>query len=275
MKKYFLLLPCFALSAALAQNQPQSSGGQSGAQSGAASGQQSSQTGAAGQINPQTGGPATGAGGAGNINDPAGANRVSGIIPGGSNNIPFGGTNQIRFGGTNTGRFINDPSGANGRGPVPFGRTNPVFGAQNQGTGLPTNNTPTAGSGTIQEPSGAANPNNPAGSVLPNGAAAADAAFAQQMNAALARGGATRIFFPQTRSTITLVNQNGAVLLTGVVADEAERRNIEARVKNAAGVTSVENQLQIGGAQNRVINPGQNPPTPPNGTENQRQLLNP
>jgi hypothetical protein len=274
MKKYFLLLPCFALSAVLAQSQSQSgasSSGQAGLQT---SGQPSGQTGAAQNNNLQPKVPGT-VPGAGNIpNDPAGANRVSGVTPGGVSNVPFGGTNQIRFGATNTGRFINDPSGANARGPAQFGGTNPVQFAPNQGTGLPTNNTPTAGSGTIQEPSGAANPNNPAGTVLPNGAAAADAAFAQQMNAALARGGATRIFFPQTRSTITLVNQNGSILLTGFVADEAERRNIEARVKNAAGVTSVENRLQIGTGQNRAINPGQNPPAG-TGTENQRQLLNP
>lgn len=288
MKKIFLSICCLSLSAFVAQSQTQSGGtgaGNTGAQqtSGAANNRQQP-----GQINPQPGAPATGVPGTGaNLNEPAGANRISGVTPGGdTNRIPFGGTNRIQFGGTNTGRLINEPSGANPNNPpgqVPFGTGQPVpFGAQNQGavnqravnqgTGLPTNNTPLAGSGTIQEPSGAANPNNPAGAAVPPNAASADAMFAQQLKAALSRGGATRIFFPQTRSTVTLVNQNGSILLSGVVASQQEKDEIEAKVKNAAGATSVNNQLQIGNQNNRQLLPGQNPAT---GTENQRQLLNP
>jgi hypothetical protein len=284
MKKNFLLICCLSLIAAVAQSQTQSGGtsaGNTGAQqtSGAANNQQEP-----GQINPQPGTPGAGIGGSGAIvNQPAGANRISGVTPGGdTNRIPFGGTNQIQFGGTNTGRLINEPSGATPPGQVPFGTGQPVpFGAQNQGainqgtvnqgTGLPTNNTPLAGSGTIQEPSGAANPNNPAGAAIPPNAANADAMFAQQLKTAISRGGATRIFFPQTRSTVTLVNQNGSILLSGTVASQQEKNEIEAKVKNASGVASVNNQLQIANQGSRPLIPGQNPAT---GTENQRQLLN-
>jgi hypothetical protein len=281
MKKIFVSICCLSLSAAVAQSQTQSGGtsaGNTGAQqtSGAPNNQQQP-----GQINPQPGAPGTGVGGNGAIiNQPAGANRISGVTPGGdTNRIPFGGTNRIQFGATNTGRLINEPSGANPPGQVQFGTGRPVpFGAQNQGavnqgTGLPTNNTPLAGSGTIQEPSGAANPNNPAGVAVPPNAANADAIFAQQLKTAISRGGATRIFFPQTRSTVTLVNQNGSILLSGTVASQQEKNEIEAKVKNASGVASVNNQLQIANPNNRPVSPIQNPPQP--GTENQRQLLNP
>lgn len=277
MKKHFLFLTCFALSVSLARSQTTSGGGASetgGGQTGGgtATGQQQ-QPGAAGtgQINPQNGAPNVGLGPNGGVlNEPAGANQAAGVNPGDTNRVLFGGTNQIQFGATNTGRLVNDPSGANQSDQIRFGSTNTVpFGQPNAGgaagaaagTGLPTNNTPFAGSGTIQEPAGAANPNAPnAGTALPN-SAAADAAFAQQLNTALSRGGATRIFFPQTRSTVTLVNQNGSILLTGMVSSQQERNDIEARVKNASGVSSVNNQLRVGNAGAPLPNPAQ-PPSP-------------
>src|SRR5688500_5020718 len=107
MKKYFLV-SCLAVSAMLAQSQTQpgpNTPGQPGAQSGTVPGQQ--QPGVPGQINSQPGAPQTGVGATGVIpNDPAGANRVGGIIPGGD-------TNRIPFGGTNIDRFINDPTAPN------------------------------------------------------------------------------------------------------------------------------------------------------------------
>ena len=61
------------------------------------------------------------------------------------------------------------------------------------------------------------------------------------------------------------MNQGGVVTLQGMVANEGERRSIEARIKNTPGVTSVNNQLQI-----PSFVPG---PLP--GSETNRQLLNP
>lgn len=275
MKKHFLFLSCCALTVSMAQGQTASGGSTSGSAggqtgSGTSAGQQQ-QSGAAnaGQINPQTGAPNVEVGPTGGVlNEPAGANQAAGVNPGNTNRVLFGGTNQIQFGATNTGRLVNEPSGANQPGQIRFGTTNPVpFGRPNgtaagaaAGTSLPTNNTPFAGSGTIQEPAGAANPNAAnAGTALPN-AGAADAVFAQQLNTALSRGGATRIFFPQTRSTVTLVNQNGSILLTGVVSSDQERRDIEAKVKNASGVNSVNNQLRVEtGAAPMIAPPGQAP----------------
>lgn len=161
----------------------------------------------------------------------------------------FGGTNQVTFGTTNP------PFGTPNQ--TAFQRTNlaPAFG---------TNQTAFPGAGApINEASGASTNANTG---LTNGTAnAADQAFAQQLRAALARTGATQIFFPQTRSTVTVMNQNGAVTLRGMVANEGERRSIEARIKNTPGVTSVSNQLQI-----PTFVPGTLP-----GAETNRQLLNP
>lgn len=276
MKKYLLLISCLALSATLAHSQNQTgtggaarTGSQTGAnssgQAGVQTGQQQSpnqqqqqqfnqqqqqqnqqpnqqqqppnqqqQVGADGQIIAQ---PGT-AGGQISINESGNANV------GNTNRLLFGGTNQVRFGGTNTGRFINDPSGAT------VGTTNQIRFGTNTGNFAPTNINRNGGKDL-----NGVNQTNQAGDGIQN-SATADQIFSQQLNVALSRGGATRIFFPQTRSTITVVNQNGSLVLQGFVASEEERRSIEARVKNSPDVTGVVNQLQIANPQNtRGINP--------------------
>jgi hypothetical protein len=286
MKKCFLLIPCLALSATLAHSQTQS-GTQSGTSSGTASGQTGTgttvqqQSGVTGQTTTQPGATIPGAAGGVTVNESAGATTT--VIPGGdTNRLIFGGTNQIRFGGTNTGTLINERSGANLPPQVPFGTTNGAltntrsgvnlppqvpFGTFGTNAGVPTNNTPLAGSGTIQDPSGAQ-----AGSTN-KVRLAQDAMFAQQLSAALARGGATKVLFPRTGSTITIVNQNGSILLQGFVSSEVERQEIEARVRNAAGVTAVNNQLRIAApGQNRAVSPLQNSTQP---GDTNRQLFNP
>lgn len=253
----------------VAPGQTPSGTSSSGQTSAGTSGQ--SQTGATGQINSQPTVTVPGAPGV-IVNDPAGVNQNAGLIPGGdTNRIPFGGTNQVRFGRTNPGAIIQDPSGVNVPPQVPFGTTNQIQFGTNQGVQLPTGNTPSAGSGAI--PTSGAEVNQRGAFGATNQVSAAnDALFAQQLNTALARGGATKVFFPQTRSTITIVNQNGSIMLQGFVSSEAERQQIEARVKNSAGVTSVNNQLKIGApGQNRAISPLPNTPA----NENERRLLNP
>jgi len=225
MKKHFILIACCVFSGSFANSQTQTQPGQT-----APSGGRTVQQGTGQPINPQV---------------DARGNRILQTPPAAPT---FGGTNPITFGTTNP----------------PFARTNP---------GLATTNFPRfgttappaiAGTGVINEASGAANPTNTA--------TLADQSFTQQLRAALARPGATQIFFPQTRSTIVVANQNGVVTLQGIVANEGERRSIEARIKNTPGVTSVDNQLQVVSGQNRGVNPLLNPAP---GTETNRQLLNP
>lgn len=169
----------------------------------------------------------------------------------------FGGTNQIVFGTTNR----------------PFGSTNQLrFGGTNRVAPFATNAGPSAIVGNtngtiINDASGAAANQN--GIFLPpvnaNGAAVAtngvtgqvnagatnqslnntEDVFNQRLRAALLQTGATRIYFPQTRSTVTVANQNGTVMLTGMVTSEAEKQEIEKRIRKTQGVTIVDNQLKV------------------------------
>ena len=229
MKKQFIVVACFVFSASIATGQTQS--GQTAPPGGTTQPGSPGQSGAAPvqPINPQV---------------DAGGNRILQTQPAAPT---FGGTNQVTFGTTNP----------------PFARTNPGFAATNIPPRFGPNTPPSvAATGVINEASGAANPSAVGGT---NAAALADQAFTQQLRAALARPGPTQIFFPQTRSTITVMNQGGVVTLQGMAANEGERRSIEARIKNTPGVTSVNNQLQI-----PSFVPG---PLP--GSETNRQLLNP
>lgn len=173
---------------------------------------------------------------------------------GGTNQTRFGGTNQVRFGGTNR---------------LNFGSNNVVFGTNAAGA---TN----AGAvnaeqlQVINEAAGAAT-----NQAAQTGANVADQAFALQLRTALAQTGATQIYFPQTRSTVTVMNQGGTVTLQGAVSSEAERESIEARIKNTPGVVSVDNQLQIGADQNRVLTPRTPGINPAPNSETDRRLLNP
>lgn len=291
MKKNFALLTSIILTATLGQAQTGGGGaGQSGAagQSGGANqsggsaqpgigaggtsqpGQNTGQAGGIGnpspfqpRVNPpQPRNPSQpGVGGQeGTIfNQPAGANQP---LPG-----QFGGTNQVRFGGTNQ-------VGSGGTNRIQFGGTNVQPG------------------GTVNEAAGATSATNQGGfsGQIPNqpgltnqqGGILAEQAFSQQMRAVLSRPGATQIFFPQTRSTVSVMNQNGALVLTGSVTSEEEKQSIESRIQNTPGVVSIDNQLQVGNnGQNGVSTPrtrGINPA--PNSGINQgqgqdRRLLNP
>jgi hypothetical protein len=144
----------------------------------------------------------------------------------------FGGTNQTTFGTTNR----------------PFGTTNQIVFGNTNGVPFATNAGPspiatTTNGSVIFDQSGAARQN------AVTGLATADQAFAQRLQAALARSGATQVFFPQTRSTIQVLNQNGTVTLQGVVMSEAEKQSIEAKVRAMQGVTAINNQLQVSANQ--------------------------
>ncbi len=191
------------------------------------------------------------------FNQPAGANRPQPGQFGGTNQVSFGGTNQVNFGTNN----------------VAFGGTNQTaFGGTN--SAVVTNGaSPVAGQGRfINEPAGANANTNQVGR---SGINPADQAFSQQLRAALAQTGATQIYFPQTRSTITVMNLNGVVTLKGFVANDGERQSIQARIQNTAGVTSVDNQLQINDGQNRGITPRTPGINPAPNSQNDRRLLNP
>lgn len=262
MKNKFVLLASLLVSTSLAQAQTQSAPG--GGQAAGQSGQSGAAVGAQQPGVPTPGNPAQrgvptppqpgvpsqpGVGGNEStiFNQPAGANQPQPRF-GGTNQVPFGGTNRVlpgtnqAFGGTNVppGGAFNDPAGATAA----------------------TNQFGRAGAGTTNQPGQAGN--------------LADQAFTQQMRAVLARPGATRIFFPQTRSTISVQNQNGALTLQGFVTSEEEKRSIEARIQNTPGVTSIDNQLQVGATQGIAprtpgINPAPNSQIP----EQERRLLNP
>ena len=47
---------------------------------------------------------------------------------------------------------------------------------------------------------------------------------------------------------VKIISQNGKVTLRGPVKDQAEKANIEAKAKAVAGVTSVDNQLEVKGS---------------------------
>ena len=97
----------------------------------------------------------------------------------------------------------------------------------------------------------------------------ADPTFAQRLQAALSRTGSTQVFFPQTRSTVNVMNQNGVVTLQGNVSSLVEKQSIEARVRDMQGVTSINDQLKVmGPSQNGLGSPAQT-------NINNRQLLNP
>ena len=98
------------------------------------------------------------------------------------------------------------------------------------------------------------------------------------MRSVLSRPGATQIYFPQTRSTITVMNQNGALVLRGFVTSEEEKQSIESRIQKTPGVVSIDNQLQVGGQQQQPVvprTPGLNPAPNSQIPEQERRLLNP
>ena len=287
MNKKSILFSALIFSACLAQSQTPSgqtagSSGQAGSQAGQTSGQrQSGQR----QIGPNAprggiqGQPQTGQNGQPVVSGNAATNGVGAnqpIDPERQRTLlqnperpGFGGTNQVRFGTTNQ----------------PFAATNQVaFGGTNRVAPLGTNGpSPIAGNGTIiNDASGAAANQN--GIFLPpangNGTVAGQngvnqngvttgtdqnanntpEVFSQRLTAALAQTGATRIYFPQTRSTVTVANQNGTILLTGLVSSQAEKQEVEARIKKTRGVTIVDNQLKVLGAS---PTPGALPPVDP------------
>lgn len=262
MKRNFVALAVLIISSALSQGQTTTTapstppaGGQSGAlRNNSVRGQSSS------QLNPSQ--PGVGGGEGTIFNQPAGANRTQPAPFGGTNQGNFGSANSPAFGTTNSATF-------GGTNQVAFGTTNTPFGGTN--SAVVTNGvSPVAGQGSpINEAAGATT-----NQTAQTGAGPADQAFALQLRAALAKPGATQIYFPQTRSTVTMMNQNGAVTLQGFVSSEAEKQSIEARIKGAPGVSSVNNQLQVGSGQRGITprTPGINP-APNSATD--RQLLNP
>jgi osmotically-inducible protein OsmY len=274
MKKQFIFTAAFILSAALAQSQTSSGGssGNSGGSSGAASSSSGGTATSSGQ-SAQPSGFGTGA------QPPQGANVNAGANAGAfrpqdatrervfvntQNRPGAGGTNQSTFG-------VNQP----------FGGTNePRFGSTNGQVPFSTNVGPAAiagtNSATVNEAAGAtANPalGTPATPGTASQNAAADQLFAQRLQAALSRSGATQVYFPQTRSTIQVMNQNGTITLQGIVSSEAERQSIENRVRAMQGVTGINNQLQVAANPQALVPPLPQTPQPAPGSG--RQLLNP
>lgn len=269
MKKSSLLLASLLLSATIGQAQTQSGGGASG---GTATGGQSSRSGRPGGTQQ-----APGVNQNNSSQAPVDINRTREPRPDErilfDNEQPpqFGATNQVQFGATNR-PSVAATNPAFGTTNPPFGTRNiPAFGQTNVPPGAFTTNraqSPVVGrGGLINEAAGARATNRPG-----QGTGAGDQVFAQQLRAALSRTGATQIFFPQTRSTVTVVNQNGTVTLRGYVANEEERRNIEARVQGTPGITSVNNQLQLASGTPRGIDPAAFPVP---GTTTNRQALPP
>ncbi len=296
MKKQFALLTSIILTATLGQAQTGGTGGGAGQSGGAGPGAGQSdgvgQSGSAGQSGGAgqgagaqgTGQPGQSTGQAGGIGNPSPFQpRVNPSQPGvggqegtifnqrtGANQPQpgqFGGTNQVRFGGTNQ---------------VLSGGTNRIlFGGTNVQPGGTVNEAAGATSATNQAGQFRGSLTNQPGSTNQQDGNLGEQAFSQQMRGVLSRPGATQIFFPQTRSTVSVMNQNGALVLTGSVTSEEEKQSIKSRIQNTPGVISIDNQLQVGNGQNGVITPrtpGINPA--PNSGINQgqgqdRRLLNP
>ena len=163
----------------------------------------------------------------------------NGIYTGNSTHVPFGGIgssgpnfpDQLPFGGNQIpfGRNAYDsflPPIQNESAPV-INEPSGAFAGRRVLTGL---NDFGVGNGHFSPPPSEADINN---------------AFARQLNTALEFGGATRIVFPRSHTVVTFVNQNGSIILQGVVADENERRSFVERVKNTRGVNSVESFLHV------------------------------
>lgn len=262
MKKHFAVFTSLLLTATFAHSQQPNQSAP--VQSGQPSSQQQSGVPSQQQPGDQFQNPSqSGVGGReGTIfNQPAGANQPQPNQFGGTNQVRFGTTNQVQFGSTNNQTFLATNQ-------AQF-EANRAFGGTNIQPGTPFN-----------EAAGAFATNQFQGGQLTNqaGGNLADQAFAQQMRAVLSRAGAAQIFFPQTRSTISVINQNGALTLQGFVTSDEEKRAIEARIQSTPGVTSIDNQLQVGRGQNPGIaprTPGLNPaPNSPINPE-ERRLLNP
>lgn len=262
MKKYFAVFTSLLLTAPFAQSQQpnQSAPGQPQQQQTGVPSQPQSQD----QFRNSSQPGATGREGT-IFNQPAGANQPQPNQFGGTNQVRFGTTNQVQFGTTNNQTFL------------PTNQAQLV--GPNRGFAVGTNIQP----GTqLNEAAGAVATNQfqggQAGLTNQAGANLADQAFALQMRAVLSRPGAAQIFFPQTRSTISVVNQNGALTLQGFVTSDEEKRAIEARIQNSPGVTSIDNQLQVGNGQNPGITPrtpGLNPAPNSQINPEERRLLNP
>ncbi len=302
MKKNSILIAVLVFGAALAQSQTPSGGTANPGKGGGTTNRPSVGT-AARPATPQTPAapnpPATQPGGAVDI-APIDESRQR-VLLNPQDRPGFGGTNQPSFGGTNQINFApsNQPSFRTNSGlaPTNFPRRDTNFPSRNK-TNLPAppTNRPTAGGTVLNEASGAASTIAPpanlrarvVGQAEPTDVLNAqtgvtgDQAFAQHLEAALAQTGATRVFFPQTRSTIQVMNQNGTVTLQGTVANAAERQDIETRVRAMRGVNGVNNQLQIpNGQPSGTLAPTNFPRIPPQKTTqpqpapgSDRRLLN-
>jgi len=73
------------------------------------------------------------------------------------------------------------------------------------------------------------------------GSSEADRALIQQIRRTLNQDGT----FSATAPNIRIVTDNGRVTLRGTVASQTEKEQIESRAKQIAGVTSVDNQLEV------------------------------
>ncbi|MEO7678872.1 MAG: BON domain-containing protein [Verrucomicrobiota bacterium] len=282
MKKKYVLFSALILTTCLVRGQaPSGQGVAPSGQAGSISGQTAGQR-QVGQGQPRNGIPGQNPTGQtiqnGNVSNQSSNNNINTTRPNGiganqvnpdrrvllpnQNRPVFGGTNQVTFGTTNR----------------PFGTTNQVaFGGTNGAVPFGTNAgpSPIAGNGTIINDASGAAAVNQNGTVLPpvsaNGVAGipnangqhvsdtqtlsnGEEVFNQRLRSSLLQTGATRIYFPQTRSTVTVANQKGTVTLSGQVANEAERQQIESRIRKTQGVTTVNNQLQVLGSRTTGTN---------------------
>lgn len=204
-------------------------------------------------------------------------------VNGGTNNITINGTNRYiarrvgtnqvtdldhrrellgnerrpNFGTTNTAGFGTTNRGFGTTNNVRFGGTNRFEG--NRGTAFATNGGPSV----INDPSGSSTDQrgfaptvtnrNPKADRKQEGDRARegtqvnenDQVFEQRLGAALANPGATMIYFPQTRSNISVQNRDGTVTLTGMVRSEQEKKDIEKRIRTSRGINTVDNQLKV------------------------------
>ena len=69
--------------------------------------------------------------------------------------------------------------------------------------------------------------------------------FNSELRSAVLGGGTHEIYFPETGTNIVVSADSGVVTLSGTVLNRGQARNLEQRVQNILGITTVENQLKV------------------------------
>ncbi|MEP6664241.1 MAG: BON domain-containing protein [Verrucomicrobiota bacterium] len=137
----------------------------------------------------------------------------------------------------------NQQNGQFGRQQTPFGGTNSARARFGTNTNIGGNGanplSPVAGKGqAIVDPSGAR--------IGATNSLSASPSVEKSLRAVATQSGTSRIFIPESHSTISVINQNGKFTLSGTVLNDEQRRSVETQLR-ALGATSIDNQLQVFG----------------------------